>query len=238
MSGFAIRHPYFIVVVCLILVLIGGTSLVRMPVDLFPPINLPEVVVATFYSRHAARGYRNRYHQPAGALLHAGQRRRSHGIALAAGRQHHQSLFSARHQLRRRCDRAFQPLAGGSEAPSARNASAGGAQVRRLQPSGLPGHAERPGAQPDATARYRAIRHSRPDRRREGRRDSAAVRRKVPPGDGVCRSLQAAFARIERDGCGRCGQQEQSDSAGRATSRSATTTTTFIPTRWSTRSTS
>jgi multidrug efflux pump subunit AcrB len=29
---------------------IGITSLVRMPVDLFPPINLPEVVVATFYS--------------------------------------------------------------------------------------------------------------------------------------------------------------------------------------------
>src|SRR5665213_2745066 len=29
---------------------IGVTSLVRMPVDLFPTINLPEVVVATFYS--------------------------------------------------------------------------------------------------------------------------------------------------------------------------------------------
>ncbi len=50
MPGFAIRHPYFIVVVCLILVLIGATSLVRMPVDLFPTINLPEAVVATFYS--------------------------------------------------------------------------------------------------------------------------------------------------------------------------------------------
>lgn len=32
------------------LVVIGVTSLARMPVDLFPPINLPEVVVATFYS--------------------------------------------------------------------------------------------------------------------------------------------------------------------------------------------
>jgi HAE1 family hydrophobic/amphiphilic exporter-1 len=49
-SRFSIRNPYFIVVVCLVLVLIGITSLVRMPVDLFPPINLPEVVVATFYS--------------------------------------------------------------------------------------------------------------------------------------------------------------------------------------------
>src|ERR1700746_1059145 len=50
MSGFSIRNPYFIVVICLALVVIGVTSLARMPVDLFPAINLPEVVVATFYS--------------------------------------------------------------------------------------------------------------------------------------------------------------------------------------------
>ncbi len=50
MSGFSIRNPYFVVVICLALVVIGATSLARMPVDLFPPINLPEVVVATFYS--------------------------------------------------------------------------------------------------------------------------------------------------------------------------------------------
>jgi multidrug efflux pump subunit AcrB len=50
MPGFSIRNPYFIVVVCLVLLVIGVTSLARMPVDLFPSINLPEVVVATFYS--------------------------------------------------------------------------------------------------------------------------------------------------------------------------------------------
>jgi len=50
MPGFSIRNPYFIVVICLLLLVIGATSLMRMPVDLFPPINLPEVVVATFYS--------------------------------------------------------------------------------------------------------------------------------------------------------------------------------------------
>src|SRR6202034_588351 len=50
MPGFSIRNPYFIIVVCLMLVVIGVTSLVRMPVDLFPTIYLPEVVVATFYS--------------------------------------------------------------------------------------------------------------------------------------------------------------------------------------------
>jgi multidrug efflux pump subunit AcrB len=49
-ARFSIRNPYFIVVICLALMVIGLTSLTRMPVDLFPTINLPEVVVATFYS--------------------------------------------------------------------------------------------------------------------------------------------------------------------------------------------
>ncbi len=50
MSRFSIRNPYFVIVICLVLTVIGITSLARMPVDLFPAINLPEVVVATFYS--------------------------------------------------------------------------------------------------------------------------------------------------------------------------------------------
>src|SRR6202142_2822736 len=50
MPRFSIRNPYFIIVICLALLVIGVSSIARMPVDLFPPINLPEVVVATFYS--------------------------------------------------------------------------------------------------------------------------------------------------------------------------------------------
>ena len=50
MPRFSIRNPYFIIVCCLVLLVLGVTSVARMPVDLFPPINLPEVVVATFYS--------------------------------------------------------------------------------------------------------------------------------------------------------------------------------------------
>src|ERR1700740_2228542 len=50
MSNFAIRNPYFIVVICLIIAVVGVTSVARMPVDMFPPINIPVVVVATFYS--------------------------------------------------------------------------------------------------------------------------------------------------------------------------------------------
>lgn len=50
MSNFSIRNPYFIIVVALIIMVVGGTAVVRMPVDLFPEIKIPVVVVATFYN--------------------------------------------------------------------------------------------------------------------------------------------------------------------------------------------
>jgi len=50
MSSFSIKNPYFIIVLCLALVVLGLTAISRMPVDLFPPINIPVVVVATFYN--------------------------------------------------------------------------------------------------------------------------------------------------------------------------------------------
>ncbi|MDB6037978.1 MAG: acriflavin resistance protein, partial [Verrucomicrobiales bacterium] len=50
MSRFAIRYPYLIIVICLITCVVGVCSLVRMPVELFPSINIPVVVVATFFS--------------------------------------------------------------------------------------------------------------------------------------------------------------------------------------------
>src|SRR5437762_3800799 len=50
MSSFAIRNPYFIIVICLMIAVVGASSLARMPVDMFPSMNIPVVVVATFYS--------------------------------------------------------------------------------------------------------------------------------------------------------------------------------------------
>jgi HAE1 family hydrophobic/amphiphilic exporter-1 len=50
MPTFAIRHPYFTIVVCLFICVLGITSLAQMPVDMFPPINIPVVLVATFYN--------------------------------------------------------------------------------------------------------------------------------------------------------------------------------------------
>src|SRR6202790_194547 len=50
MPSFAVRHPYLLVVICLFVCVLGMTSVARMPVDMFPPINIPVVLVATFYS--------------------------------------------------------------------------------------------------------------------------------------------------------------------------------------------
>jgi multidrug efflux pump subunit AcrB len=50
MPSFSIRHPYFIVVVCLFVCVLGFTGMAQMPVDMFPPIHIPVVLVATFYS--------------------------------------------------------------------------------------------------------------------------------------------------------------------------------------------
>ena len=50
MSRFAIKTPYLIVVLCLVIAILGVVSVLRMPVDMFPAMNIPVVVVATFYS--------------------------------------------------------------------------------------------------------------------------------------------------------------------------------------------
>jgi len=50
MSRFAIHTPYLIVVLCLVVLVLGGVSIVQMPVDLFPSMDIPVVAVATFYS--------------------------------------------------------------------------------------------------------------------------------------------------------------------------------------------
>jgi multidrug efflux pump subunit AcrB len=50
MPKFALAYPYFIIMVCLVVAVVGVTTVVRMPVDLFPEINIPVVVVATFYA--------------------------------------------------------------------------------------------------------------------------------------------------------------------------------------------
>jgi multidrug efflux pump subunit AcrB len=50
MPKFALRFPYFVLMLCLMVFLVGIVNLFSMPVDLFPDIDMPVVVVATFYN--------------------------------------------------------------------------------------------------------------------------------------------------------------------------------------------
>jgi hypothetical protein len=50
MPKFALKFPFFILMLCLVVALVGAVNVARMPVDLFPNIDMPVVVVATFYN--------------------------------------------------------------------------------------------------------------------------------------------------------------------------------------------
>src|ERR1700728_1234174 len=50
MPKFALRYPFFIIMICLLVTLVGVVNTISMPVDLFPQIDMPVVVVATFYN--------------------------------------------------------------------------------------------------------------------------------------------------------------------------------------------
>src|SRR6516225_3527424 len=49
MPSFSIRYPFFVLMLCLMILVVGVAVTLRMPVDLFPEIKIPVVVVATFY---------------------------------------------------------------------------------------------------------------------------------------------------------------------------------------------
>ena len=69
MPKFALKFPFFIIMLCLLVSLVGVVTVPRMPVDLFPEIDMPVVVVATFLQRHAAGANRSRHYQHFRALF-------------------------------------------------------------------------------------------------------------------------------------------------------------------------
>ncbi len=50
MPKFALKYPFFILMISLMVMVVGIVNVTTMPVDLFPDIDIPVVVVATFYS--------------------------------------------------------------------------------------------------------------------------------------------------------------------------------------------
>ena len=120
------RHPYFIIVVCLFICVLGVTSLAQMPVDMFPPINIPVVLVATFYNGMPPEQIEaditdtfERFFTLGSGIDH--MESRSHGR-----RQPDQNLFSAGYRRQCRRHQHFQSRHGRFAPPAGRHAAAGG----------------------------------------------------------------------------------------------------------------
>ena len=142
MSGFAIRYPFFIVMMCLIIAVVGVATMARMPVDLFPEINIPVVVVATFYNGMPPEQIEANITNPFERFFTLGsgidhiESRSLTGVSLIQG------VLPAGHERGRRREHHLEPCHGAVAATASRHAAAGGAEVRRLEPAGVPDHAE------------------------------------------------------------------------------------------------
>ena len=206
MSRFAIRYPYLIIVACLMTAVVGLTSLVRMPVDLFPNINIPVVVVATFFSG-----------MPPEQIETDITGRFERFFTLGSGIDHIESRSLPGVSL---IKVYFQP---GSNADSAvtQISNLAMANLRRLPPGTLPPVVLKfdasslpvclvtlkgEGLNETTAARPGPVHRAQSGGQCAGRLGAATVRRPLPADHGVCRSAQARGAPAERDGRGAHGQ--------------------------------
>ena len=139
---FALAYPYFIIMLCLVVAVVGVTTVVRMPVDLFPQINIPVVVVATFYAGMPPQQIEADITNTFERFFTLASNYRPHRIALADRRESDQGLFSAGNGCERGAEQHRQSGDGGFAALATGDAAAGGVEIRRIEPAGVPGHLE------------------------------------------------------------------------------------------------
>ena len=108
MSRFSIRYPYLIIVVCLIICVVGITSMVRMPVDLFPSIKIPVVVVATFFSGMPPEDIENDITGRFERFFTLGSGISQYRVTLTTWSEPYQNLFSSGYRRGFRCHVRFQ----------------------------------------------------------------------------------------------------------------------------------
>ena len=155
MSSFAIKYPFFILMLCLGIIVVGVTTRGTHAGGPVPRDQDSGRRGGHFLQRHAAAADRGRHHRYLRALLHPGQQHRSHRVAIAHRGQPDQGLLPARHRSGRCGQRNCQSGHGGPAPVAAGNAASGGAEVRCLQPAGVPGDAEGPGAERDRSCTTR-----------------------------------------------------------------------------------
>ena len=145
MPKFALRFPFFILMLCLIILLVGTVTVAHMPVDLFPPIDMPVVVVATFYNGMPPEQIEaditntfERFFTLAANVDHSESRSLT-GVSLI--KIYFKPGTDPNAALSNIANLAMADL----RRSAARNAAARGAGHDRFDAAGLPGHAERRG---------------------------------------------------------------------------------------------
>ena len=215
MSGFSIRYPFFIIMLCLIITVVGITTVARMPVDLFPDINIPVVVVATFYSGMPPEQIEANITNPFERFFTLGS-----GIDHIESRSlTGVSLIKIYFQPGTNPDAAVSGISNLAMAQlrrlTAGDAASRRAEVRRFQFAGVPDHVEGRRSERDGVARPWAVHGSQPDCECARSIRAAALRRQVPADSGLCRSRKVAGASVEPDGCGAHRERCQHDPACR-----------------------
>ncbi len=75
----ALKRPYTFVVMSMLIALLGAITILRMPTDIFPDIDIPVISVVWSYSGHVAGGDGEAHRQQLRARPHHhGQRHRAH----------------------------------------------------------------------------------------------------------------------------------------------------------------
>ena len=119
----ALRRPYTVAVLALLILLLGALSLPRMVVDIFPNIDIPVVVVVWSYPGLPAEDMERRVvFISERAYSTTRQRHRAHRVAVDPGHRHAEGLLPAGHRHRR--------------APSRRSARLA-ARILRILPPGM-----------------------------------------------------------------------------------------------------
>ncbi len=198
LTRLALRNPVLILMMSLMTLALGWVALTRLPVDLFPDIDIPQIRWPPSTRAPVRRDVEKSITVPIERAVSAAPGRRPGGEHLAAGLLGGHGLVPVRRQPRQRPVRG--PAAGGADpehaAPGDRPALH--RQVRRLQHPGGLRLDERRGARRAGALRPRLQRGGAPARAHQGRGQRPHRRRQGPRDPGAPRERRAALPRPHR----------------------------------------
>ena len=188
MPGFSLRNAHMIIVGAILTVILGVVALLRMPVDVFPHLDIPVAVVATFYPGMPPLDIEADITTRFESVFYSRQRHRAHGITFAARREHYQGILSAWGGSQR-CHIDAGESGDGRPAPSASGHFASThSQVRCVSVAGNTRDRVGERVYRSPTSRPGSIQHSELDRDGSWYVGPATVRRQIPANHGVPQS--------------------------------------------------